>query len=453
MEHLGDARFARARSVVRTLHDAGHQALYAGGCVRDALLRRPVRDIDIATSATPEQVMALFRRTVPIGRAFGVIQVIQQGETFDVATFREDRGYSDGRRPDAVTYAGAEEDARRRDFTINGMFYDPLQNRILDVVDGQRDIYREVVRTIGEARERFREDDLRMLRAVRFAAVLGFSLDADLEQAIQARAGQILRISPERITQEVTRILLEAPRPGDALRLMDRCGLLEPVLPEVKALQGVEQPPQFHPEGDVWTHTLMMLDRMTHRSPTLAYAVLLHDIGKPATAARTVEPDGSTRIRFNRHAAVGAEIAAALLQRFRLPTRQIQGIVHCVANHMRFMDVPRMREATLRRLVGARTFPVELELHRLDCLCSHGDLGTYHQVRAYAENLQDTPELPAPWVNGHDVMAMGVSPGPAVGQWLEAAYDAQLDGRIDSREALLTWLRSRIQQPNDKSAT
>lgn len=437
----------RAVRIVEVLRGAGHQAYFAGGCVRDRLLGRPVRDIDIATSARPDQVETLFDRTIPVGRAFGVVQVVTGGAAFDVATFRVDLGYSDGRRPDAVTFSTPRQDAQRRDFTINGLFYDPIDEEVLDFVDGRRDLRRKVVRTIGPPADRFAEDDLRMMRAVRFASVLGFRLDPDTERAIRAHASRIIRISPERVGQEFTRILVESPRAGEAVRLLDRCGLLAPILPEVAALHGVAQPPEFHPEGDVWTHTMMMLDRMPHPTPTLAYAVLLHDVGKPPTATRQREPDGSERIRFNRHASVGAEMADSILRRLRLPQRQIQAVAHCVRNHMRFMDIPRMREATRRRLVAALTFPVELELHRLDCLCSHGDLRTYDELRAYTEFLRDAPQLPPRWITGHDLLAMGIPAGPEMGHWLRIAYDAQLEGRAASRDGLLAWLKEQFPPP------
>ena len=430
--------------VVRTLQEAGFPAYFAGGCVRDWILYRAPRDLDVATAATPEEIEALFSSTRPIGKAFGVVQVTVNGLSFDVATFRRDVGHSDGRRPDRVEFATAVEDARRRDFTINGLFYDPVADQVLDFVGGRQDIEEKTVRTIGDPAQRFAEDYLRMLRAARFATVLQYRIDPATEEAIRREAENLVHISAERIAEEITRILLEAPRAGEGFRLLRRLGLLRVVLPEVEALAGQAQPPQFHPEGDVFTHTTMMLDAMEHPTRTLALAVLLHDIAKPVTAATTTEPDGTERIRFNLHANIGATMSKEILTRLRLPKRHMEAVAHCVGNHMKFADVPHMRDATLRRLVGGRTFPVELELHRLDCLCSHNDLTIHEFLTAYLERLALTPALPKAWVNGNDVMALGVPEGRAVGDWLKRAYDAQLNQEFGNREELLAWLQTLI---------
>lgn len=437
--------------IVRTLRSAGHEALWAGGSVRDALLGRPAKDFDIATSATPDQVRALFRQTVEVGAAFGVLLVVIDGTPHEVATFRRDLPYPDGRHPEGVVFTGPEEDAKRRDFTINGMFMDPETGRVIDFVGGQEDLRRKLVRTIGSPEDRFSEDYLRMLRGVRLAAVLEFEIDDATAAAIRTLAPRLRKISAERIQQEVSRILLEAPRAGQALLLMHSLGLVKQILPEVAAMDGQEQPPQFHPEGDVLTHTAMMLDGMSEPDLSLAYSVLLHDVGKPPTARRTREPDGTERIRFNRHAKVGADIAQRILKRLKMPKRIVEAVTHNVANHMRFMDVPNMRQSTLRRMMAEPTFPTELELHRLDCLCSHGDLGNYELLQQAQRDLAAEPSLPGPWVTGHDLLELGLKEGPAVGEWYRRAYDRQLEGQAKSREELLAWLRSELTDPLERS--
>ena len=435
---------AAALEVVQKLQSAGHQALFAGGCVRDDLLGREAKDFDVATSARPDEVLALFPRATAVGRSFGVILVHDGEHSTEVATFRAESDYQDGRRPSQVHFSDAETDAQRRDFTINAMFYDPVEDCLLDVVQGQVDLQQRLVHTVGDPHARFAEDHLRMLRAVRFAATLEFSIHPETLAAIKAHAASIRRISAERIQQELNRLLTESPRPGNGLHLLHEAGLLAHILPEVAAMVGQDQPPEFHPEGDVFTHTCMMLDAMQHPTLTLAYALLLHDVGKPPTAATTLEPDGSRRIRFNGHARVGAAMAREILARLRMPRRHTDAIVHCVENHMRFMDVQKMRKATLRRLTGSLTFPVELELHRLDCLCSHGDLSNHKFLVEALAHRGEPPTLPARWVNGADIMALGLTEGPDVGKWLAKAYDAQLDGLFADREALLAWLCGEI---------
>lgn len=430
--------------VVRTLQAAGHTALLAGGCVRDLLLGRPAKDYDVATSAHPDEVLKLFPHATAVGRQFGVVLVHGPPHATEVATFRAESSYEDGRRPQQVHFTDAATDAERRDFTINALFYDPVRDELLDYVGGQADLARRIVRTVGSPEDRFAEDHLRMLRAIRFAATLEFSIDPDTFRAITLHAERIRRISAERVQQELNRLLLESPRPGTAVRKLLESGLLAHVLPEVSALDGQAQPPEFHPEGDVFTHTCMMLDAMQHPTLTLAYAVLLHDIGKPPTATVTREANGSTRLRFHGHARAGATMARALLTRLRMPRRHMEAIAHCVENHMRFMEVPRMRTATLRRLTTSLTFPVELELHRLDCLCSHGDLSNYTFLVDFIDRQKHEPALPPRWIRGEDVMALGVPQGPEVRRWLTIAYDAQLEGTAPDREALLAWLRKEL---------
>jgi len=429
-----------ALQAVQRLHGAGFTAFWAGGCVRDQVMGRAPSDYDIATNARPERVEALFSGSVTVGKSFGVVRAPVGEHFYEIATFRSERGYRDGRRPSEVRFVDPQTDAARRDFTINALFYDPLTDTVHDYVGGRDDIQRRLVRCVGDPSERFAEDHLRLLRAVRFSVSLNFALESATRDAIRAHASLCAKVAPERIRQELTRMLVEAVRAGDVLRLLDETGLLEVILPEVAALKGQEQPPEFHPEGDVFTHTVGMLDRMKDRDPQLAYAVLLHDIGKPLTAC--VHTD---RVRFNGHASQGARVAEELLRRLRFSAEDIRVITHCIRNHMRFMDVRRMRDAKVRRLVGSPTFPIELELHRLDCLASHGDLANVAFLEQFREKLAAEPVLPEPWVSGHDILQMGVPEGPAVGRWRREAYDAQLDGRCRDRDELLAWLRSRME--------
>lgn len=428
-----------AVEVVERLREAGFVAYFAGGCVRDLWLGRPYKDVDIASSAPPEEVERLFERTHAIGKSFGVIQVVAGDEPFEVAAFRQDRAYHDGRRPEGYAPTTPEEDAARRDFTMNGLFYDPLEGTLLDFVGGREDLRRRVVRAIGDPEERFREDHLRLLRAARFAAVLCFKLDPATRAAVQTCAPLLPKVSAERIRDEFSRMLVEAPRAGDAVELLDACGLLEQLLPEFLALKGCAQPPEFHPEGDVWTHTVMMLNRMEDPSLELALAVLLHDIGKPAT--RTVE---GGRIRFAGHARVGADMAEAWMKRMKFSKAVRRSVTGMVDRHMNFMNVSAMRHATRRRMAAHPDFPKELALHRLDCACSNGITDSAERMAREREAFEREAALPAPWISGRDLLAMGVARGPEVGKWKRRAYEEQLEGRFESPEALRDWLRDRI---------
>lgn len=427
-----------ARQTVRRLQEASFTAYWAGGCVRDLLRGQDPKDYDIATSAAPDDVLRLFPRAAEAGKAFAVVRVRVEDAEFEVATFRRDHAYRDGRRPQGVTFADPRTDARRRDFTINALFYDPVAGKVHDFVDGRRDLERRVVRAVGAAADRFAEDHLRMLRAVRFAATLAFDLDPETAAAIRAQAADLARISAERVRVELTRMLMEAVRPGAAVVMLEALGLLNVILPEIQALKGLAQPPEFHPEGDVFAHTVLMLDLMQERSVALAMAALLHDVGKLATA-RVAD-----RIRFDGHAQTGAGLSAAIMRRLRFSREETDTVTRCVRDHMRFMDVRRMRASTLRRMVSAPTFPIELELHRLDCLASHGALDNYAFLTAFHEKLRSEPVLPPPWIDGHDVMRLGAAEGPEVGRWKRAAYDAQLEGRFPDREAALRWLAEAV---------
>ncbi len=427
-----------ATSIVRRLREAGHIAYFNGGCVRDMVRGVEPHDYDIATNATPEQVQKLFAKTIPVGAQFGVVIVIENEHQFEVATFRSDDAYIDGRRPSAVHYGTPEQDAQRRDFTINGMFFDPVANEVIDFVGGRADIERGVVRTIGEPRARFAEDKLRMLRCVRFAANLGYRVDSATMAAVKEMAGQINIVSAERIRDELIKIFTR-PNAGRGLELLDESGLLAQVLPEIAAMKGVEQPPEFHPEGDVFTHVKMMLDALpANPSVVLAFAVLLHDVGKPPTFERA--PD---RIRFNEHDRVGAEMTETILRRLRFSNDEIAKIALCVAEHMRFQFVKEMRPAKVKRILQRETFADELELHRIDCLASHRNLENYEFLKAQAE-LPPEVIKPAPLLTGHDLIALGLKPGPALGQILREAEELQLEERLRSREEALAWARERV---------
>lgn len=447
-----DTSLLRSRAVqaVQRLQQKGFIAYWAGGSVRDMIMEKRPSDYDIATDAKPDQVMALFPGSLTVGKQFAVVRAPLEGSWFEIATFRTDHSYRDGRRPESVSFSTPAEDAARRDFTINAIFYDPVTKRLHDFFNGQSDIEGKIVRSVGEAAKRIGEDHLRMLRAVRFASVLGFSLDPELRQAIQDYSDLSNCISAERVRDELTRIFLESRLAGKALRLLDDTGLLKVLLPEVVAMKGVDQPPRFHPEGDVFTHTALMLDIFGSRSKgetgfsreqetVLAWSALLHDIGKPSCARHAKD-----RIRFHSHDAVGAEMATAILRRLRFPNSTLDAISHCIGNHMRFMHVQQMRAATLRRLLAAPTFPVELELHRLDCLASHGDTSNCDYLEKYQREYEAERELPTPWLNGNDIMAMGVPAGPEVGRWRSVAFDAQLDGRFDNRDELARWIEEEM---------
>ena len=428
-----------ARAVVRRLTEKGFIALWAGGCVRDLIMGRAPKDFDITTSAMPDQVERLFPGAVTVGKSFGVVRVRIHSLEYEVATFRKDQAYRDGRHPEGVVFTDEQTDALRRDFTVNALFLDPLTGTVRDYVGGQADLAVRLIRAVGRPDDRFAEDHLRMMRAVRFAATLDFKLDPATANAIRRHAQQIEKISAERLQQELTRILLEAPQPGAAIELLQAVGLLPVILPEVSALRGQEQPPQFHPEGDVWTHTIMMLNALRQPDLRLAYTVMLHDVGKPDTA-KFVE----NRIRFDGHAGVGATLAEGILKRLRLPNDDIKAIAFCIGNHMRFMDVQRMRPATLRRLVGAPTFATELELHRLDCAASHGNMTNHAFLVTFQAAQHDEPVLPKPWVTGHDILPLGVPAGREIGRWKQRVYDAQLEGLVENREAALAWLRREL---------
>ena len=439
-----------AEQVCATLRQRGHQAYFVGGCVRDLELGREPADYDVCTDARPDRVQELFPRSLAVGAKFGVILVVeegaqQHGAQVEVATFRSDIGYTDGRHPDQVVYTDSpQEDVRRRDFTINGLLMDPATREVLDFVGGRADLRAGIARAIGDPRLRFAEDKLRMMRAVRFAARFGFRIEPDTMAAAQSLAAQITQVSPERIRDELTKLLTEgAARHG--FELLDETGLLAVVLPDIARMKGVEQPPQFHPEGDVWIHTRMMLEKLPpHCSPTLAWGVLLHDVGKPTTFAPATGP--GTRIRFDGHVEVGARMAEHICRELRFSNEDTEQIETLVANHLRFKDVKEMRTATLKRFVRLPRFAEHLELHRLDCLASHGSLEAYTFVQQFLVETPPEKVYPPKLVTGDDLKGMGLVPGPRFKEILLAVEEAQLEGRLQDRESALQFARS-ISQP------
>ncbi len=436
-----------ARRIARILRDAGHEVVFAGGAVRDKLLRRRGGDVDIATSATPEEVARLFERTLLVGEAFGVVKVVWQGETYDVATFRQDVGIGDGRRPAAIVAATLAEDVQRRDFTINGLVEGPFDGAIQDLVGGRVDLERRLVRAIGDPALRFREDGLRLLRAVRFAATLDFEIESGTRAAMQAGAEGLRRISGERVREELARMLVSACR-RRALELLDDTGLLAVILPEITAMHGVEQPPEFHPEGDVWIHTCMALDALPRRvSFELALGTLLHDVGKPPTFCRA--PD---RIRFDGHVELGAEMAEQICARLRMSRQSTRHVVALVRDHLIFMNVPQMRPARLRRLMAEEHFEDLMVLYRADCKACHGQLSALPVIQRMRRALRAESLIPPPLITGQDVIACGVPPGPLVGELLQRAGDLQLEGALVDRRAALAWLTREARRERPDSA-
>ena len=427
-----------ARHIVSRLKASGHQAYFVGGCVRDLLLSGEPKDYDIATDARPAEISALFPKSDLVGAHFGVVLVHDSGAQVEVATFRSDHAYSDGRHPVAVDFeTDPRQDVLRRDFTINALLLDPDRDEVLDFVGGRDDLRNRIVRAIGDPETRFREDHLRLLRAVRFAARLNYQIDPATLRAIQHLHGQIVKVSAERIRDELSRILTE----GGARRgfeLLDETGLLPDILPEVAAMKGVAQPPEFHPEGDVWRHTLLMLDQLREPSVTLALGVLFHDVGKPPTF-RVAD-----RIRFDGHVEKGVAMAEAILTRLRFSNDQIRQAAALVANHMRFKDAPQMRESTLKRFLRLENFPEHLELHRLDCLSSHGSLENYEMVKEKLVALPHAELKPLPLITGDDLIAAGYKPGPAFSMILAAVEDAQLESKISSREEAMALVRAQF---------
>jgi len=456
----GSGQFEAALEIVETLRARGHEAYLAGGCVRDLLLGREPADYDVATSATPEVVLEMFPRTFAVGAHFGVVLVAPEAEdagfVTEVATFRSDLAYSDGRHPDGVRYTKtAEEDVERRDFTINGLLLDPLngggvlqervtdpellRGAVLDYVGGLADLDAGVVCAIGRAEKRFEEDHLRMLRGVRFAARFGFELEAETKPAIRSLASKIHAVSRERVRDELTKMLTEG-HARRAFELLDETGLLNEVLPEVARMKGVEQPAQFHPEGDVWVHTLLLLDQLeVGCSETLAWGALLHDVGKPPTFRRA--PD---RIRFDGHVEIGVAMGAEICRRFRFSNEETKQVLELIENHMRFMDAPRMKESTLKRFFRLPRFEEHLALNRMDCMAASGNLENWEFVRERFLSMPEEAVRPTPLVTGRELIAAGYLPGARFKEMLRAAEDAQLEGTISTAEEALKLVRERF---------
>jgi tRNA nucleotidyltransferase/poly(A) polymerase len=424
--------------IIQTLRSAGHEALLAGGCVRDHLLGRDPKDFDVATSATPQQVIALFPGALTVGAHFGVVIVRHEDEQIEVATFRTDGTYQDGRHPESVTFSTAEEDAQRRDFTVNGLFRDPIAGEIIDYVGGQADLEKRVLRAIGDASKRFAEDKLRLLRAVRFATTLGFEIEPATWQAVCDFAPSIQSVSAERIRDELIKIFLH-PNRLRGFDLLVESGLMAQVLPEILVLKGVEQPPQWHPEGDVFIHTRLMLSLLPEVvSEPLVLSVLLHDIAKPATF--TVDETG--RIRFNGHDKLGAEMAGDILRRLKFPNDVIEPTQVAVEHHMGFKDVKKMKASTLKRMMARPTWADEMALHRVDCLGSNGLLDNYEFMQAKAEEFSHQPLIPPTLLNGRDLIALGWQAGKSLGAVLTEVQNAQLEGLITTREEALAWVKA-----------
>lgn len=425
----------KAISIVRRLRQEGYEAYLAGGCVRDMLLKKLPQDYDITTNAKPEDIRRVFPKTIPVGEQFGVILVLEDDEPFEVASFRHDGPYLDGRRPSHVRYGSLEEDVFRRDFTINGMIYDPVEDRVIDLVEGQKDLERCSIRAIGNAHQRFEEDRLRMIRAVRFAASLKFEIESSTFAAVKQLAATITQISWERIGEEVTRILTE----GGARRgfeLLDETGLLAVLLPEVGAMKGTQQSPDYHPEGDVFAHTMLLLSHLDEPSETLAYGCLLHDIAKPVCIRQDAD-----RITFYGHTEKGAEMAEEILKRLKRARAVSERVSYLVRNHLRHVQAPQMRLSTLKRFLREDGIEELLELARIDALSSNGDLEYYRFCKERLGELKDEEIRPAPLVRGDDLIALGLTPGPIFADILRQVEDAQLGGELTSREAALEWIQ------------
>ncbi len=414
----------QAQSILKRLKESGFEAYLVGGCVRDFFLGITPKDYDIATSAHPDQVEALFSHTVPVGAEFGVQLVVEHGNAFQVATFRTEGGYQDGRHPTHVVFASAKEDARRRDFTMNALYYDPTTDTLLDFFGGEADITRKNIQTIGDPTDRFCEDYLRLLRAVRFSTQLSFTIAAETFSAIAPLASKITRISSERIRDELSRILV-SQNPERGITLLDESTLLQHILPEVITLKGVEQPMQYHPEGDVFVHTMLLMKGLSHPPLALALGCLLHDIAKPQTFERA--PD---RIRFHGHDRLGAQITETILRRLAYPKELIGLVCRLVADHLKFKDAKNMRGSTLKRFVGQDRFDLHLELHRLDCLASHGDLTAYTFCKSHYEDFQKEKPTLRTLLTGQDLIRLGYKPGPSYSAMLKRVEDAQLEGRV-----------------------
>ncbi len=436
---LSEPKARLAFAIAKTLSERGFTAYFAGGCVRDHLMGQGPRDFDIATTATPDEVEKIFRKTIPVGKQFGVMIVVEGEAPFEVATFRCEGGYQDGRHPAHVAFTQPEEDAKRRDFTVNGMFYDPSAEKVIDFVGGLEDLPLKVIRAIGDPAARFEEDKLRLLRAIRFASTLGFEIEKKTWDALRKQASGIHAVSPERIREEIVKIFTRAGA-ARGFVLLSESGLMKEILPEVETMRGVKQPENFHPEGDVYEHTRLLLEHFHPPvSTTLAFAALFHDIGKPKTAAIR-----KGRLTFYEHSEEGVKIACEIMKRLRFSNEEIDGVAECVANHMKFMEVQKMRAGKLKQFISRPHFKDEMELHRADCTASHGMLDNLAFLQDKLKEYANEELKPKPLVNGHDLMDLGMKPGPAMKPVLEELYELQLEGTHETREEALAWAKQKI---------
>jgi len=436
-EEMSGQKRISALEIVKSLRSKGYKAYWAGGCVRDMILGKRPTDFDITTDARPDEVMQVFRKTVPVGEKFGVVLVIRRGVAYEIATFRGEKEYLDGRHPNEVYFTDEKEDVKRRDFTINGLLYDPVSGEVIDHVNGRDDIEKKLVRTIGDPLLRFTEDNLRLLRAVRFAANLDFDLENSTRRAIEEKADDIVNISWERIRDELLKILT-GMNPRRGFELLRETGLLKHILPEVEAMAGVEQPPEFHPEGDVLEHTLIMLELLTNPSVELALGVLLHDVGKPDTFKV------ADRIRFNGHDSLGVKMTEDVLKRLRIPRKSIKKVSRLVADHLKFMNVQKMRESRLKRFIKDPDFADHLELHRLDCLASHGDLSSWDFCVEKLKEYENEVIPPPPLVMGTDLIEMGFTPGPIFTEILSHIQDLQIEGKLTTRTDAVEYIEKQF---------
>jgi len=429
-----------AYRVADHIKSANHHVVFAGGCVRDFLMKKNPQDFDLATSALPDQVEKLFPKTIPVGKQFGVILVLEGEEQVEVTTFRRDGGYSDGRHPAGVSFTDDKEDALRRDFTVNGLFYDPFTQQVLDYVGGQEDIQKKIIRAIGNPAQRFEEDKLRLLRAVRFAANLDFTIETNTWKELCRLVPQIHQVSPERIRDELIKIFT---RPGAArgFDLLSESGLMREILPEVEAMKGVMQQPDYHPEGDVFVHTRLLMEKLDRPSVSLAFGALFHDVAKPVTAGR--RDDG--RITFYEHAPIGADMTRVIMKRLRFSNQMIEDVAILVANHMKFGDAMKMRSGKLKMFIAHQQFHEGLELHRIDCMSCHGMLDNYHFLQEKQKALSIEELKPKPLINGNDLLQLGMSAGPAMKPLLEEVYILQLEGQFKAKADALHWIRERLQ--------
>jgi poly(A) polymerase len=427
----------KAITIIKRLREQGYESYLAGGCVRDMLLGKTPQDYDITTNAKPDDIVNVFPKTVPVGAQFGVMLVIVEGQSFEVASFRHDGPYLDGRRPTHVRYGSLQEDIFRRDFTINGMVYDPIADRIIDLIGGRKDLENKLIRAIGSPGSRFEEDRLRMVRAVRFAASLNFTIEEETFSAIRDLASTVKQISWERIGEELTRILTEGGAKA-GFELLDRTGLLKVLLPEIDAMKGVEQSPDFHPEGDVFTHTMLTLSHLDSPTETLAYGCLLHDVAKPVCIRRDEE-----RLTFYGHTEKGAEMAEEILKRLKRSRGTWERVAYLVRNHLRHMQANQMRLSTLKRFLGESGIDELLELTRIDALSANGDLQYYRFCKQKLVELKEEEIHPEPLLRGRDLIAMGFSPGPNFQTILKQIEEAQLGGELSSREEAMNWVNQR----------